>query len=480
MILAGPNRKDPLGMFCRLSFGPGQWKKGRESICVTCFGARLPQWQEKDNKHCNSCSEPKARQDFSRTQWEMPAIIGGKCKQCCLAAESTTGFGKKETPREDSPRICAKEPPQANTCVQGEQKALGGSMDKSAASRHFMNCSELELPSVSITSYCAANVLRGRQHMNKFHEDASGIPAVEKVNLLRTAHEEMAHSGGRDAIVKAMKEEGKAWLHVSLDAAFVVTRCLHCRSHSTRQTAKSETRHLPRPMVPGEVVGVDLKTVKPVKGEKWIMLLAVCFCSNKIWTWDIDEGKATLETVQNLLLRFFATEDLPAVCWSDNGGQFKNIVQEGIRMALGVLPRHIPPGRPQANGLTEGYNRILDAAHGGHRDRLIAATIAVNNRPSRDTGVSPETVWRTMRPTQSRWRNRFLGEAVAGARSELTETEWLAYLDEAERKCSDQEMANNIHAKVQPIREAIHSVTCRKEMQRRVGVGISKITTHSL
>ena len=174
--------------------------------------------------------------------------------------------------------------------------------------------------------------------------------------------------------------------------------------------------------------------------------------------------------MQDLLLRFFATEDLPVVCWSDNGGQFKNIVQEGIRMALGVLPRHIPPGRPQANGLTEGYNRILDAAHGGCRERLMAATIAVNNRPSEETGVSPETLWRTMRPVQSRWRNRCLGEAVEGVRPELTETEWNQYLDAAERKTSDKEMADNVHGKVQPIRDAIHSMQCRKEMARRVKV----------
>ena len=193
-------------------------------------------------------------------------------------------------------------------------------------------------------------------------------------------------------------------------------------------------------MVPGEVIGVDLKTVKPVKGEKWIMLVAVCFCSNKIWTWAIDEGQGTLETVQDLLLRFFATEDLPAVCWSDNGGQFKNTVQEAIRMALGVLPRHIPPGRPQANGLTEGYNRILDAAHGGNRDRLMAATIAVNNRPNSLTGVSPETLWRTMRPVQSRWRNLLLGEAVHGVKPELSAIEWHEYLNEAERKSNDKDI----------------------------------------
>ena len=55
-------------------------------------------------------------------------------------------------------------------------------MDKNAAARFFMSCSELDLPSENNDSYEAANVLRGHK-VYKFQKDKSGIPAVEKVRV---------------------------------------------------------------------------------------------------------------------------------------------------------------------------------------------------------------------------------------------------------------------------------------------------------
>ena len=58
-------------------------------------------------------------------------------------------------------------------------------------------------------------------------------------------------------------------------------RCEECLQNTARGTGKPEQRHLPKAGVPGEVIGFDMKTVKPPNGPRWIMLLAVDFCSLK-------------------------------------------------------------------------------------------------------------------------------------------------------------------------------------------------------
>ena len=61
------------------------------------------------------------------------------------------------------------------------------------------------------------------------------------------------------------------------------------------------------------------------------MLLTVDFRCNKVWTWDVDFGHATVETVHGSRLRFFATEDLLVAVWRDSDDKFKNIPSASSR-----------------------------------------------------------------------------------------------------------------------------------------------------
>lgn len=63
--------------------------------------------------------------------------------------------------------------------------------------------------------------------------------------------------------------------------------------------------------------------------------------------------RKSLQEVQQILLRWYAENDLPRVIWSDNGGQFRSVVADAIESTLGVQARYIPPGHPQSNGLVE-------------------------------------------------------------------------------------------------------------------------------
>ena len=70
--------------------------------------------------------------------------------------------------------------------------------------------------------------------------DDSGIPVVDKLALLKIAHEQdLSHTRGRDGVVQALKAEGKTWVNMQHDAAWVIYRCEACRKTTTSDMAVS-------------------------------------------------------------------------------------------------------------------------------------------------------------------------------------------------------------------------------------------------
>ena len=255
-----------------------------------------------------------------------------------------------------------------------------------------------------------------------------------------------------------------------LDACWYVTRCEHCRGTSVRGVVEAPSRHLPRPGVAGEVIGVDLKTVVPPGQDKWVLLLAVDFATNKIWTFDLDFGPSTVEEVQPRLLKLFADTELPAIVHSDNGSQFRSTISLALERAVGLKPRYIPPGRPQANGLVETFNKVLDHAMGGQRSRLLSATVAHNQTPNRKFGVSPECLWRVLRPTDSRWRALGLN-LLHSEHAQPTEEDWSKYLDMDQNLDAEwyKGMSDKFHKRIGPEQEAIANVHVRSQMAKDLG-----------
>ena len=305
-------------------------------------------------------------------------------------------------------------------------------------------------------------------------EDRGSCPlnTMEKVARIKASHCDLSHMGGARAVVQSLREVGQHWPNAELDAKWILLRCEHCRRNTTRGMAQGQVSHLPNSGVAGEVMGFDLRKVTSPGLPPWVMLSAVDFCSRKVFAWDFDIGEADLAHVQSTLLRLFADHELPLVSWSDNGGQFKKVIQAAIQQATGCKPRHIPPNRPEANGLVEVFNRIMDAAHGGDRSKLMSAVIAYNALPPQKHGASPETLWRAPRPSTSRWRNAGLQQVVFGQKQEVTEQEWLQFLDDASRlemgPESLRQATDILQEQVGPICEAIESQQCRSDMANRL------------
>ena len=129
-------------------------------------------------------------------------------------------------------------------------------------------------------------------HLKPFKPNESGVTAETKQKLLVEGHRSLSHLGGREGLTEALRTEGHSWLHLDKDSQWVVLRREECRSHSLRGMTKPETRHLPRPLSAGDVIGVDLKKVKPPgRADAWIMMIACDFTSNRVWAWDLDESE---------------------------------------------------------------------------------------------------------------------------------------------------------------------------------------------
>ena len=62
-----------------------------------------------------------------------------------------------------------------------------------------------------------------------------------------------------------------------------------------------------------------------------------------------------LQEVQQILLRWYAENDLPRVIWSDNRGQFRSVVSDAIESTLGVQARYIPVPSEQWAGGNEAW-----------------------------------------------------------------------------------------------------------------------------
>ncbi|CAJ1444601.1 unnamed protein product [Effrenium voratum] len=403
---------------------------GEQEETSLCFRA-VGQWE-------------RGKDEFTRTQWDLPAAAGSACKSCCQqrVAHRQTSFADE---RKRVPVLARSLWPQG--------------IAPEFAARWILEAGDLDLPSENLKSYQA---MLARQGVASFAERApapqkkSALGPEKKLQYLSASHQDMAHLGGRDGILQALKSTDLTWPLMKLDATFFVERCQDGRGNVY---LKGQA---------GDVIGWDLKTVVPVRGSKWTMLLAIDFTSSKVWTWDLDFKKANLQEVQSRMIKFYQEVELPCCCWTDNGSQFRNLLSAAIELTLGVRAMTIPAGRPQSNGIVEIRNKILDRAVQGDRSRLGTATVAYNQKNLTTCDLPPETLWRLLRPQESRWRY-FNLKAAAEAPATMTDGEWHAFLDATQwDKQSLQDRAKALHAVINPLRRAMQSKQLRAQMKTQM------------
>ena len=100
----------------------------------------------------------------------------------------------------------------------------------------------------------------------------------------------------------------------------------------------------------------------------------------------------------------------------------------------------------------------------------MAACTAYNSLPRRPLGLAPETLWRALRPLESRWRNRTLKATVNAPAAEITDEEWLQILDEYQAAGEDvyKQATESFAQDLQSLQHLVSSAAARAQMARRV------------
>ena len=76
------------------------------------------------------------------------------------------------------------------------------------------------------------------------------------------------------------------WLDIETDISILIySERIICKTAAAR-TKQRRILHSS-----GEIFGVDLKMVRPPDGKRWVMMVMVCFTSNRVWAFDLDEDK---------------------------------------------------------------------------------------------------------------------------------------------------------------------------------------------
>lgn len=123
-----------------------------------------------------------------------------------------------------------------------------------------------------------------------------------------------------------------------------------------------------------------------------------------------------LQSVSKGFFCSFSRIDLPVICWSDNGTQFRNIISSAVERAQGARCRTIPASRPQANGLVECVNKSMDGTLMGDRARPAAATLAYNQKERTTLGRHVAGIHlASSAPAGGSWKNLKIREVVGQA-----------------------------------------------------------------
>ena len=130
--------------------------------------------------------------------------------------------------------------------------------------------------------------------------------------------------------------------------------------------------------------------------------------SLQVWAWDIDFKSATLQAVQNIMLRLFAEHELPVVTWTNNGGQFWNVLATAtaIEKTLGVKPCTIPPREAAEQRAGQGLQPHPGCSAWWSAPAPAMCGGSTTRSPCPQLGIRlPEALWRSLRPVESRWKN---------------------------------------------------------------------------
>ena len=207
-------------------FSRSQWDNGKKAKCKAC----VHECKEGEASHlrpCVACGESKVHAAFAKSQRDKSLEEGSKCLECAERdpKASQENFTEARRTRPSSQPVAPSE---------------WSKGDKAEALRWVLEAPPLSLPSICRKSYQATRILRGLADWASRlgSPDESGFSPLQKLDWIKTSHEELSHMGGGDAVCVALEEVGRKWTNMVEDARWVVRRCERCLVNTTRDTAK--------------------------------------------------------------------------------------------------------------------------------------------------------------------------------------------------------------------------------------------------
>jgi hypothetical protein len=222
-----------------------------------------------------------------------------------------------------------------------------------------------EIPGGHHTSYTKANKEVQLDQSNKEEKkhiqaiqsmDMNYItpPAKEHRSILQRLHE-LGHFGA-EAIVKAAHNEGIHWTNILKEALEIVQQCNACQMFNIGKRGYNPLRPV-YAYLPTDHWAIDLAGPYKISTQgNTYLLVMVDVCTRFTILRALPDKKA--DTIIHKLIQVFGDFGYPRIIQSDNGTEFKNILDKALTKAMGIDRRYSTPYHPRGNGLAERYVQV--------------------------------------------------------------------------------------------------------------------------
>lgn len=198
---------------------------------------------------------------------------------------------------------------------------------------------------------------RSKEDTNKF---LLVIPRTMVGYVLNEAHDKPV--GGHFGIKRTLEtlKQRFFWPSMDNDIRAYVSSCDACQKRKVaRKTKEGFMIPMPIPKQVFEIIGMDLMGPLPTSSDrnKWILVITD-YLSKYVIVRPL-KSATTEQIIAVLREDVFYSHGLPKTVISDNGSNLTSFQMRDVFRHLGIEQKTTSPYRPQTNGQTERYNRVL-------------------------------------------------------------------------------------------------------------------------
>jgi transposase InsO family protein len=182
------------------------------------------------------------------------------------------------------------------------------------------------------------------------------LPREHRERVIERCHSEVGHSAFAKTICRV--QEHYVWPGMRKHIRQYVRHCVLCNTLTPPHPAMPRGR-VPTPPRPFHSWAIDLVGPMPRdRRGRTYMLTAIDLLTG--WAEAIPVASKHAETIQEAFLtNIVARYGIPALCLSDNGGEFTGAAFEEWLREFGVEHRLTSPNHPQCNGMCERFNGTI-------------------------------------------------------------------------------------------------------------------------